>query len=114
MAFRTAESAAQFVETLEPDLIAFDSEGKRLSFEVAGEDRRWPGYTLALREEPELQDEQELRDVLVTALVAAGEAERTDELTTPELVERAADRFDVAKAGRLRSSLSRLLAPLRP
>jgi hypothetical protein len=105
MAFRTAEDAEQFIETLDDDLVVLDSEGRRLRFEIAAKDRRWPGYTLALREEPDPPDEENLRQGLIRALGAP----EPEEVPLDALVNEATERFDATQQG-FAPSLARVLA----
>jgi hypothetical protein len=90
-AFASAELAVGWLETLDDDLVIFDSEGKPLRLEVASQDRRWPGYTMALREKAEPRNEASLRLALMRALEVSDAAEETP---LAELVEQASERFE--------------------
>jgi hypothetical protein len=93
MAFKSPELAEQFIEELEDveGCDVFDSEGRRLQFEVARKVREWPGYVLALSESPDPPDPAALRQALTRALEVS---EAAEEMPLAELVEQAAEKFE--------------------
>jgi hypothetical protein len=96
MVFESAQTAERFVEGDTGGEI-FDSEGRRLRFEVVGEQRRHPYVTLALREdEDEPTHQAALRELLGRALKET-DPEEVSGLALEELVEKAVARFGFAR-----------------
>ncbi len=94
--FESTQTAERFVEGDTGGEI-FDSEGRRLRFEVVGEQRRHPYVTLTLREdENEPTHQAVLREVLGQALRET-DPEDVSGLALEELVEKAAARFGFAR-----------------
>jgi hypothetical protein len=94
--FESAEIAEQFVEGDTGGEI-FDSEGRRLRFEVVGTSWRHPYVVLALRqEEDEPRHQAVLAEVLRRAL-SGGDFDGLDHLRLEELVEKAVARFGFAR-----------------
>ena len=95
MVFESAQTAERFVEGDTGGEI-FDSEGRRLRFEVVGEQRSHPHVTLALREdENEPTHQGVLREVLGQALKETDP--EVSGLALEELVEKAVARFGFAR-----------------
>jgi hypothetical protein len=96
MVFESAQTIERFVEG-ETGGEIFDSEGRRLRFEVVGEQRRHPYVTLALREdEDEPTHQAVLREVLGQALKET-DPEEVSGLALEALVEKAVAQFGLAR-----------------
>lgn len=94
--FESAQIAERFVEG-DTEGHLFDSEGRRLRFNVVEEVRKHPYVVLALRqEEDEPTHQAVLMDALRQALRASGDPDGLDHLSLEDLVDRTVVRFGFA------------------
>jgi hypothetical protein len=93
--FDSIEAATSFVEpqfVSKPSSTTFDSEGRRLVFELEGPGREWQKRVVLREQESEPTHQAELRAVLVAALRATGE-EPDPSASLGSLLEAALARF---------------------